>query len=177
MLSGDGHTGCLQRLLEHGAAADAPDAKGTTALQVSAASLNLDLCCSLLLGAGESACSIAPRTAAARGVVERGGGREADVLLNSGAAVDAYDRKRRTASHAAAARDAAESLEILLERGANPTARDARGRTALHYAVQSCRCSDLHCPRTRAVGLLLEAGASAEAEDEGGIRLDVAAEH
>jgi ankyrin repeat protein len=65
----------------------------------------------------------------------------ADVLMRHGARVDALDKQRRTACHAAAASDGAECLEVLLEGGGDVRRGDARGRTPLHYAVQSCGCS------------------------------------
>ena len=41
----------------------------------------------------------------------------AEVLLRAGASVNAGDKKRRTATHAASANDCAECLEVLLEHG------------------------------------------------------------
>jgi ankyrin repeat protein len=178
VLGGDEHAYVLRRLLEAGASPNAPDAKGTTALQA-ASTLNLPHVCSVLLGHGAKCERRGPHGVRALQMAGWANSAEAaEVLLRAGAQVDAEDKKKRTAAHAAAANDAAECLEVLLEHGANPERQDARGRRALHYAVRACRCHDPQCPRVRTTQLLLEAGVQVEAEDRGGwSALDVAAEH
>lgn len=178
VLAGDERTDCLRRLLDAGAQADAPDAKGTTALHA-ASSLNLPHVCSILLGSGASCECQGPKgvrpllLAAGSNAAEA-----ADVLLRAGAKVDVTDKKRRTPCHAAAAADGAEALEVLLDFGADAERPDSSGQRPLHYAVRCCRCSSMRCPRMRALQLLLEHGVPPDAEDDAGwTALDVAAEH
>lgn len=178
VLGGDEHCDVLLKLLKAGALPNAPDAKGTTALQA-ASTLNMPHVCSVLLGHGAKSERRGPNGVRALEMAGWANSAEAaEVLLRAGAQVDAGDKKRRTAVHAASANDAAECLEVLLEHGGDPERCDVRGRRALHYAVRACRCSDPECPRTRTVQLLLDANVQCEAEDGGGwSALDVAAEH
>jgi len=179
VLAGDQNTGCLRSLLRAGAAPNARDSRGTTALHAAAA-LNLPHTASLLLEHGAS-----PRLRGARGVRAlqlAGAGNAAEaaqVLLSAGAEADATDARGRTASHAAAASDGAEVLELLHEGGADLERHDRKGWTPLHHAVRACRCSDPQCGRVRALQFLLgPAGCAALPRDRAGwTPLHVAAEH
>ncbi len=78
----------------------------------------------------------------------------AQILLDSGAAVNLTDRNLGTALHAAAASNSFELASLLLERKANHLALDNRRMLPLHYSI--------HCPQL--VGLLLQLGSAVDAQ-------------
>lgn len=63
--------------------------------------------------------------------------RTIEVLLASGAEIDAQDRNGATALHRAVRARCADAVRVLLERGCNPVLRNNSGSTPFHLAVQN----------------------------------------
>lgn len=102
-----------------------------------------------------------------------------ELLLQSGANVDARDVSGATPLHGAANMRHYDILGLLLGNGADIGARDVRGRTVLHHAVASFPGCERYSARERALweqlglgiyrpqilGLLLRKGAEINAQD------------
>ena len=143
------HTGIIAELLDRGAAIDAGDRFGESALHRVADLRHAD-----------------PERASAA----------ATLLLDRGAAIDTVNRDLVTPLHQAVRARNLAVTQVLLARGANSNARDKRGSTPLHRAVTSTgagrtRGSDA----TPFVEALLAHGADADVPDERGRTPRVAA--
>ncbi|XP_060553271.1 serine/threonine-protein phosphatase 6 regulatory ankyrin repeat subunit C-like isoform X2 [Ruditapes philippinarum] len=135
-----GHVSVLKALLQKGIAVDSRTKDGYTALH-----LAVEFCkpqsVQLLLGYGaqveakggkgkETPLHIAART--------KEGEKCADMLLKSGADVNAFKENGETAMHIAARSGQQSMISALLEDGADPTAFSKAGETPLHMAVRHC---------------------------------------
>lgn len=82
----------------------------------------------------------------------------AEVLIDTGFAVDARDERGKTPLMTAAENGKAEVAKVLLDRGADVNAKDARRESALHHAVMLRGHMEV-------VKVLLEGGANVNARD------------
>jgi ankyrin repeat protein len=83
------------------------------------------------------------------------------MLMQSGANIDAANNAGRVALHLALRRSCVSAVELLLYHGADPNKVDYQRRSPLYYAMKSCRSSEM-------VTLLLEHGADLKTEDHRG---------
>jgi ankyrin repeat protein len=158
----EGYEAVVQLLLEHGAAIDAADGNGDTALYIAARNGH-EAVVGLLLeyGAGIEATSYdgyRPIHAAAVS------GHEAvvELLLGKGAAVDSRSKMGWTALHGAAGNGHEAVIELLLGKGAAVESRSKMGWTALHQAAAN--------GHEAVVELLLGRGAAVDSRTEYGVR-------
>ncbi|MBI2996878.1 MAG: ankyrin repeat domain-containing protein [Deltaproteobacteria bacterium] len=87
-----------------------------------------------------------------------------EVLLNSGARIDAKDNDGDTALHEAAANARRPVVELLLARGANVNAANNSGMTPLHRVARDGHMSD----HKAVIDVLLANKANASARDKAG---------
>ncbi|XP_023667815.2 transient receptor potential cation channel, subfamily N, member 1 [Paramormyrops kingsleyae] len=135
-----GHTAVVKALLLKGAQVDATTKDGYTALHVAVQNCK-PLVVQMLLGfgaqvqlkggkAGETPLHIAATV--------KEGERVADMLLKSGADVDAQQENGETAMHKAAHHGNLQMLRALIEEGGDLTRRSKAGENPLHIAVRHC---------------------------------------
>lgn len=135
-----GHTNVVRALLSKGASVDAKTKDGYTALHL-AVECGKPQVVQMLLGygaqvefkggkAGETPLHIAART--------KDGERCAEMLMKSGADVNAVRENGETAMHIAARNGQLKMLQALLEEGGDPTQQSKNGETPLHVAVRHC---------------------------------------
>uniref|UniRef100_A0A8W8JLN2 Uncharacterized protein n=1 Tax=Magallana gigas TaxID=29159 RepID=A0A8W8JLN2_MAGGI len=135
-----GHTNVVRALLSKGASVDAKTKDGYTALHL-AVECGKPQVVQMLLGygaqvefkggkAGETPLHIAART--------RDGERCAEMLMKSGADVNAVRENGETAMHIAARNGQLKMLQALMEEGGDPTQQSKNGETPLHVAVRHC---------------------------------------
>jgi ankyrin repeat protein len=183
----NGDTAAVQKFLKEGADTHAKDMNGETALTIAASSGDGPLL-SLLLGKGYStqekndalfsALSNHPAIVlmAAPGAAppnpnpdqrEIAGDHVVNLLLSSGAEIEARDEEGDTPLIRGAERGATKAVKLLLDKGAKIEDSDNAGATALIAA--SCTCADIDMPDTIDIArLLLERGARIEARDKSG---------
>lgn len=89
----------------------------------------------------------------------------AQLLIESGASLDALDDMGRTPLHSAAARGARSMVKTLIRAGANPNSTDQVGSTPLHLAAKLCPKEQ----RVEIVHKLLLKGAQVNARDNAGM--------
>lgn len=130
----DGDDAAVQQLLDRGAAIDAVDARGYTALTLAVAGHHAGVVRALLArGASASPAQESPLIAAARaGDVD-----VVELLLDHGAPIEPRDHLGRGPLYWAAYLGHRAVVELLLDRGADVHARDQRGDTPLHGAASN----------------------------------------
>ncbi|XP_067112346.1 transient receptor potential cation channel, subfamily N, member 1 [Osmerus mordax] len=133
-----GHAAVVRALLQKGAMLDSRTRQGLSALHLAVQScrpqvvqvlLGYGACVQLHGGqSGESPLHMAARV--------REGEKVAEMLLKSGAEVNAEQQDGETAVHAAARHGSVKMLRALLEEGGDPTWRSKAGESPLHVAVR-----------------------------------------
>uniref|UniRef100_A0A3P8Z511 Ion transport domain-containing protein n=1 Tax=Esox lucius TaxID=8010 RepID=A0A3P8Z511_ESOLU len=138
-----GHTAVVQALLLKGAHVDMTTKDGLTALHV-AVQNGKPLVVQMLLGFGaqvqlgggkarETPLHIAARV--------KGGEKVAEMLLKSGADVNAEQENGETPMHIAARYGGLKMMKILIEEGGELTCRSKAGENPLHIAVRHCHAA------------------------------------
>lgn len=108
--------------------------------------------------------------------VSRGDRRAAELLIASGADLEARNLHGATVLHAAVLFGQESVVALLLEHGADPNARDHRGTTPLHLTAAGCPRGSAQ--KTAIARLLLRHGALVDARNRAGLTpLDVAIAH
>ena len=156
-----GDAGAVRTLLDGGAAIDAAEPDGTTALHWAAHEDDLDLAARLLeAGAAADATTrhgVAPLALAAA----NGSAAMLELLLDAGAAPDRASGEGETPLMTAARTGAVSAVEVLLEHGAEVDAVEGwRGQTALMWTASQDQAG--------AARALLAAGADVHARSGGG---------
>ncbi|XP_073678272.1 transient receptor potential cation channel, subfamily N, member 1 [Garra rufa] len=135
-----GHTAVVKALLQKGAHVDATAKNGQTALHIAVENCKPQVV-QMLLGFGahvqlrggkaqETPLHIAARI--------REGERAADMLLKSGADVNAEQENGETAMHVAARHGALQMIRALIQDGGDVTWKSKVGESPLHVAVRHC---------------------------------------
>ncbi|XP_077086187.1 transient receptor potential cation channel, subfamily N, member 1 [Siphateles boraxobius] len=135
-----GHTAVVKALLQKGAHVDATTKDGQTALHIAVENCNPQVV-QMLLGFGAHVqlrggkAQETPLHIAAR--VE-GGVRAAEMLLKSGADVNAEQENGETAMHVAARHGDLEMMQVLIQEGGDVTWKSKIDENSLHVAVRHC---------------------------------------